>query len=164
MDSGQILIKHGLLDEKGLSRVEEAQTNGQRADQLAVDLGLVKEEEVLRAWGQEIGIELVNLESTEVDSSLLEGFPAKLIHRHGLFPISRHNGAIVIATSDPLDLYSLDEAGAQLGLAVEPVLATKEAIANQVTTYLGVGSETIEGLLARREEEFHIAVRQVRLG
>ncbi len=153
MDSGQILIKHGLIDEKGLARAEEAQTNGQRTDQAAIELGLVKEAEVLHAWGEETGLELIDLESAEVDTSLLEGFPAKLIHRHGLFPVSRRNGAIIIATSDPLDLYSLDEAGAQLGLAVEPVLATKEAIANQVTTHLGVGSETIEGLLARREEE-----------
>ncbi|MCA9230878.1 MAG: Flp pilus assembly complex ATPase component TadA, partial [Planctomycetales bacterium] len=153
MDSGQILLKHGLLNETDLARAEEAITNGQRVDQAAIALGIVSEADVLQAWGEEVGMRLVDLEKTEVDTSLLSGFPAKLIHRHGLFPISRHNGAIVIATSDPLDLYSLDEAGAALGVAVEPVLATRASIANRVTTYLGVGSETIEGLLAQRQEE-----------
>jgi len=153
MDSGQILLKHGLLDDEGLARAQEAQTNGLRIDQVAIEMGIVSESDVLRAWGSEVGMELVDLESAEVDVSLLADFPQKLIHRHGLFPVSRHNGAIVVATSDPLGLYALDEAGAALGLAIEPVLATKEAIANRVTTHLGVGSETIEGLLAQRKEE-----------
>ncbi|NOY28619.1 MAG: Flp pilus assembly complex ATPase component [Planctomycetes bacterium] len=156
MDSGQILLKHGLLDDESLARAEEAQTDGLRIDQVAIEMGIVSESEVLRAWGEEVGMELMDLETAEVDVSLLADFPQKLIHRHGLFPISRHNGAMVIATSDPLGLYALDEAGAALGLAIEPVLATKEAIANRVTTHLGVGSETIEGLLAQRKEEEEI--------
>lgn len=153
MDSGQILLKHGLLDDEGLARAEEAQTADQRVDQAAIELGIVKETDVLLAWGEEVGMELVDLETTEVDVSLLADFPQKLIHRHGLFPLARHNGSIVIATSDPLDLYAIDEAGAALGLSVEPVLATKDSIATRVTTHLGVGSETIEGLLAQRQEE-----------
>ena len=124
MDSGQILLKHGLLDDEGLARAEEAQTADQRVDQAAIELGIVKETDVLRAWGEEVGMDVVDLETTEVDVSLLTDFPQKLIHRHGLFPLARHNGSIVIATSDPLDLYAIDEAGAALGLSVEPVLAT----------------------------------------
>ncbi len=153
MDSGQILLKHKLLDDAGLARAKEAQTPGQRTDQAAVKLGLVSELDMLQAWSEEVGMPLVDLESAEVDVSLLEDFPQKLIHRYGLFPIARHNGSIVIATSDPLDLYSLDEAGAALGLSIELVLATKESITGRITAHLGVGSQMVEGLLAQREEE-----------
>ena len=58
-----------------------------------------------------------------------------------------------VATSDPLNLYPLDEAAAALGCPIVPVLATREAIAKRIKTHLGVGSETIEGLLAQRQEE-----------
>ncbi|MEM8943940.1 MAG: GspE/PulE family protein [Planctomycetota bacterium] len=153
MDAGQILLKHGLLDDAGLAQVASAQTNGARADQKAIEMGLVDEVDALRAWGDEVGMDVVELDSAEVDLSLLTDFPQKLIHRSGLFPIQRRNGSVIVATSDPLDLYPLDEASAALGLTVEPVLAPREAIAKRVKLHLGVGSETIEGLLAQREEE-----------
>jgi general secretion pathway protein E/type IV pilus assembly protein PilB len=153
MDAGQILLKHGLLSDADLSRAFQARTNGSRVDQMAVELGFVGEADALRALGAETGVEFIDLEATAVDLELLGPFPPRLIHRHGLFPIERRLGAIVVATSDPLDLYPLDEASAALGCPIVPVLATREAIAKRIKTHLGVGSETIEGLLAQREEE-----------
>jgi type II secretion system protein E len=153
MDSGNLLLKHGLIDSAGLQQINAALTNGHRADEVAVDLGLVSEEDSLRVLGQELGMRVVDLDKATIDRSLLSQFPQKLMHRHGLVPISRENGSVVIATSDPLNLYFLDEAGAALGCAVDPVLATREAIARCIRVNLGVGSETVEGLLAQREDE-----------
>ncbi len=153
MDPGNILLKHGLVDDSGLAQISAALVNGDRADETAVRLGLVTEADALRVLGVEMGMEMVDLEHTQIDRSLLAEFPQKLIYRHGLFPIARQNGTVVVATSDPLDLCSLDEAGAALGCAIEPVLAPKESIAQCMRTHLGVGSETVEGLLAQREEE-----------
>jgi general secretion pathway protein E/type IV pilus assembly protein PilB len=153
MDAGQILLKHGLLSDTDLSRAVDARTNGVRVDQLAVEMGLVGEADALRALGAETGVDFLDLEGASIDLALLQVFPPKLIHRHGLFPIERQRGAVVVATSDPLNLYPLDEAAAALGCPVVPVVATREAIAKRIKTHLGVGSETIEGLLAQREEE-----------
>ncbi|MAT73507.1 MAG: general secretion pathway protein GspE [Planctomycetaceae bacterium] len=153
MDAGQILIKHGLLSDDDLARADRERTNGERADQRAVDLGLVPEEPALRALGAELGVDFVDLESADVDLSLLSLFPQKLIHRHSMFPVRQTAAGIEVATSDPLDLFPLDEAAAAVGVPVVPVLATRDAIAKRIKTHLGVGSETIEGLLAAREEE-----------
>ena len=153
MDSGTLLLKHGLVDPAGLETISAALVNGDRADQTAVRLGLVTEVDALRMLADEMGLEVIDLEHAEIDRSLLTQFPQRLIHRHGLFPVTRRNGAVVVATSDPLDLYSLDEAGAALSCAIEPVLAPKESIAQCMRAHLGVGSETVEGLLAQREEE-----------
>jgi general secretion pathway protein E len=156
MDSGNILLKHGLVDDAGLAQISAALVNGDRADETAVRLGLVTEADALRVLGEEMGMEVIDLAHAQIDRSLLSEFPQKLIYKQGLFPIARRNGAVVVATSDPLDLYSLDEAGAVLGSAIEPVLATREAIAQVMRTHLGVGSETVEGLLAQREEEIEL--------
>ena len=156
MDPGQILVKHGLLDDESVARASAAQSNGERLDQKAIEMGLVSEADALRAVGEEVGMQLVDLETAEVDLSLLAEFPQKLIHRHGIFPVARRNGVVVVATSDPLDLYSLDEAAAAMAAAIEPVLATSAAIDKRIKAHLGVGSETIEGLLAQREEELEL--------
>jgi len=143
MEAGEILLKRGLLNQEQLEKTRVAVGDGTRADQVAVQLGFVSEEEALKALGTEVGLDFIDLTTTKVDLSLLKGFPQKLIHRHTLFPISRENGSLVVATSDPFDLYPPDELTATTGLWVVPVLASREQILKQSKSHLGGGSATI---------------------
>ena len=120
-----------------------------RLDEAAVQLGFLTEEAALRTLGEEVGLEFVDLVDAEIDLSLLEDFPSKFIHREALFPIRRSNGTLVVATSDPFNLYPLDELSIATGLTVVPVLATREEIAKRIKTHLGVGSETIDCSVAQ---------------
>src|SRR3990172_9346790 len=153
MEAGAILVKRGLLSSQQLDQLRRDRPDVNRLDVAAGASGMVSEEQVLRALGDEVGIPFVDLEQQEIDLSLLKGFPQKLIHRHALFPIQQKNGSLVVATSDPVDLYPLDELSVMTGLTIAPVLAPREQIARQIKTHLGVGSETIEGLLAQQDEE-----------
>lgn len=153
MDAGSILVKRGLLSAQQLDKLRADRPDAMRLDVAAVDQGLVSEEAVLRALGDEVGIPFVDLEQQKIDLSLLHGFPLKLIHRHSVFPLERQNGTLRVATSDPFDLYPLDELSATTGLTIEPVLAAREQIARQIKAHLGVGSETIDDLMSQQEEE-----------
>ena len=108
---------------------------------------------VLQALAEEVGLEYVDLRETDVDLAALEGFPQKLIYRQSLFPIGFQGDSIVVATSDPLDLYPLDEASAATGKNIIPVVAERAEIARLMNRHLGVGSETVEGLMAAKSEE-----------
>ncbi len=110
-EAGEILLRRGLLDEDQL-RQSRSSANGSTIIESAILQGFVKEEDALRALAEEVGLDYVDLRETEVDLSLLASFPQKLIYRHSLFPIRRSNGSLVVATSNPLDLYPLDEAAA----------------------------------------------------
>ena len=151
MEAGEILLGCGLLDDRQLSmsRVQ----NQEDIVEAAIELGFVTEEAALRALGDAVGLDYVDLSETEVDLSLLSSFPNKLIHRQSLFPISRQNGSLVVATSDPFDLYPLDEVSAATGLSVTPVLAARSEITKLIKRHLGVGSETVEGLMLATAEE-----------
>ena len=153
MEAGEILLKKGLLDERQLEVTRSSLADGARLDQMAVELGFVTEEAALRALGEEVGLDFIDLAEADIDLSLLKGFPQKLIHRQALFPLKRENGSLVVATSDPFDLYSLDELSATLGLSVRPVLANRGEINRLIKTHLGVGSETIEGLMERTADD-----------
>ncbi|HEX3600878.1 MAG TPA: ATPase, T2SS/T4P/T4SS family [Lacipirellulaceae bacterium] len=153
MEAGAILVKRGLLSPQQLSQLRVDRPEATRLDVAAVDLGLVSEEAALKALGDEVGIPFVDLEQQQIDLTLLQNFPLKLIHRHSLFPLERHNGTLRVATSDPFDLYPLDELSATTGLTIEPVLAQREQIARRIKAHLGVGSETIDDLMALQDEE-----------
>jgi general secretion pathway protein E/type IV pilus assembly protein PilB len=156
MEAGEILLRSGLLDHRQLDQ-SRGQANGHgdgtRLVEAAISLGFVSEEKALRALGEEVGIDFIDLAETEVDLSLLKSFPLKLIYRQSLFPIRRDNGQLVVATSNPFDLYPLDEVSAATGLSVMPVLAARQEIAKLIKKHLGVGSETVEGLMAAAVED-----------
>ncbi|MBC8350416.1 MAG: Flp pilus assembly complex ATPase component TadA [Planctomycetes bacterium] len=151
MEAGEILVGRGLLDDRQLS-MSRVQNQDDVVD-AAVELGFVTEEAALRALGDAVGLDYLDLAETDVDLSLLDSFPNKLIHRQSLFPISRNNGSLVVATSDPFDLYPLDEVSAATGLSVTPVLAARTEILKLIKRHLGVGSETVEGLMLATAEE-----------
>lgn len=151
-----MLFRKGLLDAKQLEQARAAQTEGVRLDQAAVQLGFLSEETALRALANEVGLEFVDLVDAEIDLSLLKDFPSRFVHRELLFPIRRNNGHLVVATSDPFNLYPLDELSAATGLTVVPVLASREEIAKRIKSHLGVGSETIDGLLAATDDRIEL--------
>ena len=122
MEAGEILIRSGLMDRRQLEQTR-SQANGHgdgtRLIEAAIGLGFVTEEAALRAVGQEVGIDFIDLSDAEVDLTLLKNFPQKLIHRQSLFPIRRDHGQLVVATSNPFDLYPLDEVSAATGFSVK---------------------------------------------
>lgn len=151
MHAGEILRRRGLLSEEQLRQSLSDDSGG--VIQSAVNLGYVDEAVALQALAEEAGLEFVDLRDYEVDLGALAGFPQKLIYRHSLFPIARREGSIVVATADPLDLYPLDEASAATGKHLIPVVAERGEIARLVKRHMGVGSETIEGLVAAAAED-----------
>jgi type II secretion system protein E len=153
MEAGEILLKKGLLDPRQLDLARRSQTDGARLDQVAVELGFVTEEAALKALGDELGLAFVDLSEMDVQPTMLNGFPPRFMHRESLFPVHQRKGVLVVATSDPFNLYPLDELEVATGRTVVPVLATRNEIDRLIKTHLGVGSETVEGLLAQTAAE-----------
>lgn len=153
MEAGEILLAKGLVDERQLQIAREAPGAAARIDQKVVQLGFVTEEQALQALADALGFEFVDLTSTEIDLALLQTFPLKLIHRHSIFPLRQETSALAVATSDPFDLYALDEVAAAAKTSIRPVLAISTEINKLIKSNLGMGSETIDGLLAQRQEQ-----------
>jgi general secretion pathway protein E/type IV pilus assembly protein PilB len=154
MEAGEILKRRGLLTDDQLQA--SRRTDSPNIVSSAVSLGYVDERDALTALAEELGLEYIDLRENETDLKALAGFPQKLIYRHSLFPIRCEDDTLFVATSNPLDLYPLDEASAATGKTVIPVIAEASEIARLVKRHLGVGSETVEGLLASVEDEDEI--------
>ena len=142
-----------MLDARHLLIARQAQAADGRLDRVATELGFDTAEEALKAVGQALGLEFVDLSTTRIDLTLLETFPIKLIHRYGVFPIRLEEGSLVVATSDPFDLHAVDAVSAATGMAVWAVVALPDEVAKLVKTHLGVGAETIDGLVARQRHD-----------
>lgn len=142
-----------VLDLQQLEAARRAQMAEGRLDGVAGELGCANGEEALALVGRTLGIDTVDLSSADIDLTLLDHFPLKLIHRHEVFPLRKEAGSLVVATGNPFDLNALDAVGAATGLSVVPVLAPPDELSKLIKTHLGVGAETIDGLLAQHEDQ-----------
>src|SRR5581483_10226369 len=111
MQLAQRLVKKGHLKAEDMPRLAEAQAAApsKPLHELLIEKGFVKEEHVLDALADELGMECVDLANITVEPETLKAMPLKLVHRHTLMPISRQNGTLVVATGDPFNIYALDE-------------------------------------------------------
>lgn len=152
MNIAEILLSHDLLNRQQLDSIA-GQTNGHRLDQVAVELGMVPEDAMLRALADELGMAYVELKDCRIDHELLEQFPSSPVFRHELLPLERKNGRVLVATSDPFNLEAFDELSALSGFKLEPVLARRDDIVRYIKEHFGVGGDTIDALVAQRSGE-----------
>jgi general secretion pathway protein E/type IV pilus assembly protein PilB len=153
MQACEILQNQNLLNDTQVDTILQAGVSGTDQINLAVELGYLEQSAALQAIGDSIGVDYVDLRTVDVDLTLLEDFPTRLIYRGQVFPIAVKDGQILIATSNPFDQYAVDEVAAAIGKSVIPVLAESPEIDALIKQHLGVGSETIDSLIQQREDD-----------
>jgi general secretion pathway protein E len=153
MQACEILQNQKLLNDTQVETILQSGVSGTDQIDMAVELGYLEQETALQAIGESIGVDYVDLRTADIDLGLLEDFPTRLIYREQVFPIAVEDGLILIATSNPFDLYAVDEVAAAIGKAVLPVLAASPEIDSLIKQHLGVGSETIDSLIQQRQDD-----------
>jgi len=148
------LAKPQFFNQRQLQIVRDTISGGGRLSTILTQLGARSEEEAFHYLALTLGMRLLDLSKTEVDENVLQTFPMKMVHRYGVFPVGYDpDGSLVVATGNPFDLYAIDAISATVKVPVTPVVALPSELAKLIKTYLGVGAETIEGLLAQAGDD-----------
>lgn len=137
---------------------ESLQVDG-RLQSVTSSLGVRTEEDAFRLLAQAFGMRFVDLAKSELETGLLDRFPVKMVHKYGIFPIgSDPDGSLIVATGNPFELHALDSIAAAVGRAISPVVAFPQELGKLIKSHLGVGAETIEGLLAASGDDEGVEV------
>ncbi|MFY9604416.1 MAG: GspE/PulE family protein, partial [bacterium] len=96
----------------------------------------------------------INLYKYKLESDIVKSIPFSVAQRHQVVPIEKRGGKIVLAMADPLNIVAIDEVSYLTGAEVEPVLASREEIAEIISWYYGVREqvERVTRLLPEEEE------------
>ena len=107
---------------------------------------LKSEDNVLRWLAGEYHLQFTTLDNIEPDRELLSLFPARVLLKEELLPLTRLNGVVQVATSRLFATQGLDTLKTLTGLKIQPVLAPSEAIRREMKSRLGIGADTIDTL------------------
>jgi type II secretion system protein E len=109
---------------------------------------------LLEKVARTLGLEWLGTDEIEFDISALEGFPLKLIHRYDVFPLERTDQWIRLAVTDPFAFEAFDSIASAVSLEVRPVVASPDQVRQLIKRHLGVGAETVDGLIALQRQQF----------
>src|SRR4051794_5484514 len=151
---GQILVDMGYLDEEKLWAVlaEQKRSENELIGKVAARLGLVKEEQVLKALGEQLGMKVMKLSETTIPSELTELVNETMATAFKVVPVSQNkkDKSITVALAEPQNPATLDSIRSFLGVEVKGVIASESEV-----------QATIERLYAGRQESIQDVVKQI---
>jgi type II secretion system protein E len=128
-----LLADSGLLTPEQLQQaLRECERTGDRLQAVVVRLGLASEEQVLRYLADRLGLQYVRDVEHLINPAVLLKVPSEFALRHQVLPLQQENGALVVATADPLNVSALDDLRLLVNCEIRPVLAPASEIAEAI--------------------------------
>ena len=163
---GSLLVANGLLTQESLDAAlnEQAQT-GRSLGRILIDLGLIRESDLVATLAGHIGLEFIDLGEYAVDPSAASVISDSLARRYQAIPVGWEDGRLVVAMADPSNVFAIDDIRTITGVEVRTVVATRASILEAIDKYHRMDSEADEISAAAasefEEEEDLSSVRQV---
>jgi type IV pilus assembly protein PilB len=150
---GQILLEQGLLTQEQLDHaLEEHRKTPRSLGRTLIDLGYIRERDLVRALAEQVGLEFVDLSETRIDPMVASLLPEPLCRRYRALPIGERDGKLLVAMSDPANVYALDDIRTLTGRDVQPVVATANDIEQAIQKFSAMG-EQVEALASEAAEK-----------
>ncbi|MCD4781493.1 MAG: GspE/PulE family protein [Candidatus Omnitrophica bacterium] len=106
-------------------------------DKALIESGAIKEEDVLSFLVQELNIPFINLNKYKIDPSLQEVISARVARQYQIIPLSALQYTITIATSDPLNIFLVDDLKNITGRDVDLVMSPTSDIIKALDVFYG---------------------------
>jgi len=147
----EILIDNKLITPQQLNQALEAQKKkGGRLSSIIVELGFIKEKDLIIALSQGLGLPLIDLKRIKIDAGVLNIIPAKICRHYQIIPISQMGNTLTIAMADPLNIFAIDALRNLTGFKINPIISTAEQILQAVDQFY---PDTTSGIIQELIDE-----------
>ncbi|MCK5259604.1 MAG: Flp pilus assembly complex ATPase component TadA [Candidatus Omnitrophica bacterium] len=151
---GDILVEKKIITPEELAlAIKEHQNTKEFLGQALVRLNMITEEKLLKVLAEQQGIKFLDLKEMKISDNVIASVPAKFAWHYKIMPIRIDGNVLVVAISNPFDMWPIDDLETNLGYRVEIALAVASDITDAIRKYYGVGADTIERILAEAPQE-----------
>lgn len=151
---GDILVEDGLVTQDQLADAfDEHQRAGRALGRVLVDQGVLSESQLVAALAKQIGMRFVDLTDFPVDGAALASVPQAVCRRYNALPIGYDEGKLLVAMSDPANVFALDDIRSITGVEVKPVVATKADVLSAINRYHRAEGDLDDLTMALDQEE-----------
>lgn len=122
---GDVLRKSGLIDDTRLGEALDIQKQqGGKLGRILVDKGYLKEEDMMKAIAELVGVPFVRLKHYPVEKASAKVLSEDISRKSHVIGLARTGETLAIAMTDPFDLELIDDLSKASGMNITPVVST----------------------------------------
>lgn len=151
-DLKSLVLKNGLIDEKGFSEIEEeAKNTGNSVSETLVEKDILSDENLGILISDFLKYPFVVLAKITILPSVFNIIPEKMARRKKVIPFAKDAMGVKLAMADPSDKEIMQMISKKIGLPVIAYLATEQDIANALRIYRKDLQKTFDQLIQSSE-------------
>jgi len=150
---GEILTRQGLIrpDQLQLAMQESVKSKA-KLGTVIVNLGILKDNQILRALEKQFGVPGVDLTQIDIDRETLSLVGRDFCEKHNIIPISKAGTTLVVAFADTTNIEIRDQLRFLTKCKIQPVLATDLSISTAIDKFYGALSQAQSQFVDEEEE------------
>jgi type IV pilus assembly protein PilB len=151
----EALRRNSDVEEKKLDKLLSGSTasDGSHVLQKILDEDIVTEERLLIIMSKEMDIPVIDVERLGLNKELMSAISEKVIRKYRILPVSRIGDHMTIATSDPTDVFMIDDVRVITRCDIHPVISSSKALDGAIRNYYGGAEEDFSSIIAGSESE-----------
>ena len=148
-----IFLKKILIDNSILSKIDiddayaECEIEGKSFRDVLLGRNLLTEEQLISLLSKHLGINIIDLNNTQVDEKVIQRISGSMVKMYNIFPVKFEHDTLQIAVADPLDTNLLDDLRFILETPVEICIAKEKDIIECSERYYGKEETNLETLM-----------------
>ncbi len=136
---GEIMIQKGWIRWPDLEMALEVQKETQKPiGDILLHQGLISSEILFESLAIQFGKKFVRISESVVSKQAVDLVPKHFVYEHALMPLAFRQGELLVAISDPLDMWPISILERLIGIRdIETALATPQDIQSALEHYYG---------------------------
>ena len=152
---GELLVRNNLITKEQLTKAldEQKETGSHgRLGTILIKNGLISETDLTSFLSKQYGVPSINLTDFEVDPAVIKAIPIDIAQKYQIIPVNRAGSTLIIAMSDPSNIFAIDDIKFMTGYNVEVVVASETAIKASIDKFYDQSS-SLEDVMSGLEME-----------
>jgi len=146
---GELLVRENLISLQQLQSAQDAQkSDGGRLGYHLTKLGYLEESELTGFLAKQYNVPSIDLRAFDIDPEVIKLVPREVCEKHTAIPVNRAGASLIVAMSDPSNIFAVDDIKFLTGYNVEVAVAAEDSIKECIERYYMTGpsfDEVMEG-------------------
>ncbi|MRS13138.1 MAG: type II secretion system protein GspE [Actinobacteria bacterium] len=159
---GRVLVQSGLINQEQLDSAL-ADTSGRSLCAVLVEMKVADEGAIARAIAESMGLPFVDIGAIEIDPTATTMVSVDIARRHMALPIKIQDDELIVALSDPANIFAIDDLRIVTGYDIRPVVAPESDLLQAIERFATM-SENVEDMMGGIEGTTDLTAEEVSAG
>ena len=155
---GDMLVKAGKISEEQLAQALDLQKKSdEKLGNILIRMGIISTEDELSEFiGKQLNIGALRLSDIELNPEVVKLIPMDIARKFNVIAVGKLGKTLIVAISDPNNIYVLDAVKFITGCSVQPVISPEKAIQKAIENYYRDAAGITEILKGMKEEDLEV--------